>query len=801
VSTILISYERESEQTMLEQLLVSHGHQVVRSASGFEALDIARRQPPQLVVADILLPRMDGFALCRKWKQDEQLQAVPFVFYTRQQNDPKYERYAREVGAERFLARVAPESLLDAVEELLRNPARKGEPTEPAPLAQVNNPVFGDRRAGTIEPQTEADLRARIARLEASVTDLTNERASLRRLFEANPQPMWIAARDGKAMLAVNERAVELYGYSGAEFLSLKPGQLSSGAASANDPETISQRRKDGSVLEVALASRPVELNGRPAEIFAAHDMTTRVRAGRKLAEHATLYKLLLHSNPDGCWLLDDEGRMLEVNEAYCRLSGHTREQLLAMSATDIELAAEGEKPLCLRAGKAGVPSSYLAKHRRRDGSTFELDANANVLPDGSHRTLITFRDATARQGALQTAISNAVSQAQQEATQQLTLAQSRNRSERRQIEFLSHLIEESTGFDESVVIHRAIEHAAAITDSPLAFFFLVQPERQTAVLAAWHQPHQTRTPETPPRALDEITWLKECVHTRRPARSNETEPRPQLDSLPALGRWLALPVLAERNVIAVIGVANRGTDYTDQDQQLLTSLVSGIGTTLRARRNHAQNYVALQRAEIALESTIEMLTRLIERHDPHTMGSSRRISMLAVLIGRELGLDGERRHALRVAALLHDIGSILAPVSILSKPGKLNDAELALIRMHAEEGRELLASIDFGAPIAEIVYQHHERYNGSGYPRGLKGEEICMEARILAVADSFEAMSFPRPHRAAVTAAAAMEEIQGNAGRLYDPAVVEVCARLVSQTGFSWESVMTPTAIRPAQE
>src|SRR5690606_28799006 len=109
-------------------------------------------------------------------------------------------------------------------------------------------------------------------------------------------------------------------------------------------------------------------------------------------------------------------------------------------------------------------------------------------------------------------------------------------------------------------------------------------------------------------------------------------------------------------------------------------------------------------------------------------------ISMLAVQIGRELGLDGERRHALRVAALLHDIGSIMAPASILSKPGKLNEAELALVRMHAEEGRELLASIDFGAPIAEIVYQHHERYNGSGYPRGLKGEEICIEARILAV-------------------------------------------------------------------
>src|SRR5882757_4425036 len=179
---------------MLEQLLVSHGHQVIKSGSGPEALDIARRQPPQLVVSDILLPRMDGFALCRKWKQDEQLQSVPFVFYTRQQNDPKYERYALEVGAERFLARVAPESLLDAVEELLRNPSRKAVSPPPSMShAQINNPAFGDRRTGAPEAQTEEELKARIARLEASLTEVTNERTSLRRLFEANPLPMWIA--------------------------------------------------------------------------------------------------------------------------------------------------------------------------------------------------------------------------------------------------------------------------------------------------------------------------------------------------------------------------------------------------------------------------------------------------------------------------------------------------------------------------------------------------------------------------------------------------------------------------------
>jgi PleD family two-component response regulator len=113
MGVILIAYERDSEQVALEQLLAGRGHQVHKAGNGLAALDLARREPPHLVISDIVLPRMDGFALCRKWKQDERLQSIPFIFYTRRHDDPKYERFALELGAERFLARAAqPESLL-----------------------------------------------------------------------------------------------------------------------------------------------------------------------------------------------------------------------------------------------------------------------------------------------------------------------------------------------------------------------------------------------------------------------------------------------------------------------------------------------------------------------------------------------------------------------------------------------------------------------------------------------------------------------------------------------------------------
>src|SRR5918996_176866 len=122
MGVILIAFERESEQSALETLLSGRGHRVVKSSNGLVALDMARREPPQAIVSDIVLPRMDGFALCRKWKQDERLQGIPFLFYTRRHDDPKYERFALELGAERFLARsVPPETLCTALDELLAN--------------------------------------------------------------------------------------------------------------------------------------------------------------------------------------------------------------------------------------------------------------------------------------------------------------------------------------------------------------------------------------------------------------------------------------------------------------------------------------------------------------------------------------------------------------------------------------------------------------------------------------------------------------------------------------------------------
>jgi len=193
----------------------------------------------------------------------------------------------------------------------------------------------------------------------------------------------------------------------------------------------------------------------------------------------------------------------------------------------------------------------------------------------------------------------------------------------------------------------------------------------------------------------------------------------------------------------------------------------------------------ALEKLRKAFGATINILNKLVEQKDPYTAGHHRRVSDLARSIAKELKLSSDQIDGLRFAASIHDIGKVIIPAEILSKPGQLNESELMLIKSHPQIGYELLKEVCFPWPIAEIIYQHHERMDGSGYPQGLKGEQIILEARILAVADVVEAMASHRPYRPAYPLNVALKEIEKNKGRLYDEKVVEACLRLFKEKGY----------------
>ncbi|BCK88184.1 hypothetical protein MIZ01_1985 [Sideroxyarcus emersonii] len=189
---------------------------------------------------------------------------------------------------------------------------------------------------------------------------------------------------------------------------------------------------------------------------------------------------------------------------------------------------------------------------------------------------------------------------------------------------------------------------------------------------------------------------------------------------------------------------------------------------------------------EQALEGTIHTVSMAVELRDPYTAGHQRRVAELAVAIAQVMGLDEERIKGIRMGATIHDIGKIAVPAEILSKPSRLMSTELQLVRGHAEMGFDILKDVHFPWPVTDIVHQHHERMDGSGYPQGLKGEEICLEARIVAVADVVESMASHRPYRAALGIPAAVEEIVAKRGVSYDAQVVDAC-RQVLDNGFKF--------------
>jgi putative nucleotidyltransferase with HDIG domain len=190
------------------------------------------------------------------------------------------------------------------------------------------------------------------------------------------------------------------------------------------------------------------------------------------------------------------------------------------------------------------------------------------------------------------------------------------------------------------------------------------------------------------------------------------------------------------------------------------------------------------ERLKRVLLQTVRSLSLTLEMRDPYTTGHQRRVAQLSTAIGQRMGLPESTVEGLRTGGLLHDIGKIHVPAEFLSRPGKLSAEVHKVIRMHPQMGWEIMRDIEFPWPVADMIRQHHERLDGSGYPLGLKGDEIILESRIIAVADVLEAISSHRPYRPALGLEVAIQELRDHAGTRYDPAVVQACIEVVEEKG-----------------
>ena len=251
----------------------------------------------------------------------------------------------------------------------------------------------------------------------------------------------------------------------------------------------------------------------------------------------------------------------------------------------------------------------------------------------------------------------------------------------------------------------------------------------------------------------------------------------------------IALPLIHEEEIIGALLVYSDKKDaFGEEEVEFLKEVANDIAIGIKSIRFEEKLKKSNEQLQLSMENTIFTIAKLSEEKDPYTAGHQRRVSQLATAIAKKMELSEEKIETIKFASLIHDIGKMSVPGEILTKPTKLTEAEFALIKEHPKTCYNIIKDTDLPWNIADIILQHHERLNGSGYPKGLRDEEILLEAKIIAVADVVEAMSSHRPYRPALGIDKALEEISMNKGKLYDPGAVEACIKLFKEDGFKFE-------------
>ena len=284
------------------------------------------------------------------------------------------------------------------------------------------------------------------------------------------------------------------------------------------------------------------------------------------------------------------------------------------------------------------------------------------------------------------------------------------------------------------------------------------------------------------------------AIRSRTPQTMHASDP--QQGEMPWVGRLkrfglassVAVPVCRGTKVLAVLNVySTSDTAFDPGEVALLSEFAENLALALQGLRTTGELREVSRALEESSLSVIAAMSATLEQRDPYTAGHQLRVAHLSTEIAGRLGWNHKRIEGLRLGALIHDIGKISVPAEILNRPGRLSDAEMAIIRTHPTVGGEILEGITFPWPIREMVLQHHERIDGSGYPEGLKGDAIVEEAKILAAADVMEAITSHRPYRPSLGVEKGIEELRRGRGTLYDPAVVDACLAVVEDPAFAW--------------
>lgn len=659
---ILIVDDREDNLYMLETLLEGNGFSVRKAREGSEALHLARESMPDLVISDILMPGMDGFALCSEWKKDAQLRRIPFVFYTATYTDPKDERLAVNMGADRFILKPAePDDFLKEINDVLTEYSMTPDAIarEPKESEMVVMKEYNEALVRKLEDKLE-QIESMVEELDENEKRLDHINRVLRGIRAVNQ--LIVKEKDRACLIEeACSRLVHDRGYEGAWIVLHGESHRMLWSQAGFEEKTFS-----GLVDLFGNGGLP------PCCLEAAHPEDVIVLPGDSP----------IHRKCPMPGICGKAGSLIAPLICEGAAFGH-----LAVSLPP-HISADDEEVSLFREMVGDVAYSLhhmgIEEERKRSDdllrATFESANDGIMLADVDSRSFI--------------------------------------RVNRTMCEMLGYSQEEM----EKLHIHDI--HPVEDLPGVLADF-----EKQVS--------------GDSPLAVD-------------------------------------IPLMRKDGTIFFADV-NTSRLVVDGKQHVL-----GMFRDVTQRREtEKKEREAVERLRRALRMTIHVLSQTLERRDPYTAGHQRRVAALAGAIAAEMGLDQEIVDGITMAGQVHDIGKVSVPAEILSKPGILSPLEMNIIREHPSHGRDILCDVDSAIPLGEIVFQHHERLDGSGYPRGLKDGEILLEARILTVADVVEAMASHRPYRPSRGIDIALVEIEKNSGILYDKEVADVCLRLFREKGY----------------
>lgn len=458
-------------------------------------------------------------------------------------------------------------------------------------------------------------------------------------------------------------------------------------------------------------------------------DITERKMTNQELEKEKRFWQQLFENAPEGIVLIDEQDRILRANSSFCNIFGYSREEVLGRMVDDVVARNQDyyeQAQHYSENARKGRLVSLDSVRFKKDGTPVQVSIMGVplTLQDGTTYGYGIYRDITQRKKT-------------EEALE-------------KEHNYLLNLFE---GAPEGIVL---CDKDQKVIQGNMEFCRMFGYDPREVV----------------GRFLDELVTA-DAVKAKEAVSITERVKR---------GEFMQMETIRNRKDGSEIPVSILGVPFHVGNDYAIYAIYRDVTTQKKAEEELKRSYRQLEKA---MGGTVNTMAKVVETRDPYTAGHQMRVAELASAIAREMGLEPERIEAIRFAAMIHDIGKISIPTEILSKPGKLSDLEFRLIQNHPEAAWEILKGIDFPWPIAKTVRQHHERLDGTGYPSGLKGNDILLEARILAVADVVEAMSSDRPYRPGLGIEKALQEIKEKKETFFDPRVVEICLELFHKKDF----------------